>query len=310
MRIFYIDAMATLLVPSQSSLLPVRSRGLAYLRLLRPANLVTAAADILTAAVVIHLHDARLALLVGASVFLYAGGVVLNDFCDRRLDSMERPERPIPSGAVPAPAAAILGTVLLLLGILLAFRVSLLSGTVAAILAATVLLYDAVAKPTPAGPVVMGTCRALNLLLGFSAAPILPPHIWFLVFLPFAYILGITTLSRGEVHGGTRAAGAFTGALFAIVLLGLAWLGMHSRHGRVAMLPFALLLLARVGPPLWRAFRLPAAAPIRAAVHAGIISLIVLDAALAASFGGIVPGAAVLSLTVFTAELAKLFPVT
>ncbi len=302
--------MATLPVPSQSSPSVVRTRRFAYLRLLRPANLVTAAADVLTAAVVVHLHDARLAFLVGSSVLLYAGGVVLNDFCDRGLDLLERPERPIPSGAVPAPAAGFLGAVLLLSGILLAFRASLLCGILAAVLAGTVLLYDAVAKPTPAGPVVMGCCRALNLLLGLSVAPALLPHTWFLVFLPFAYILGITTLSRGEVHGGTVATSAFTGALFTAVLLGLGWLGFDSGHGGAAMLPFALLLLARVGPPLWRAYRTPQAAPIRGAVHAGIVSLIVLDAALAASFGGLVPGAAILSLSVFTAELAKFFPVT
>ena len=302
--------MATLLVPPQSSPLAVRARRLDYLRLLRPANLVTAAADILTAAVIVHLRDVRLAFLVGASVLLYAGGAVLNDFCDRRLDLIERPERPIPSGAVPATAAAILGAVLLVLGILLAFRASLPSGILAAILAGTVLLYDAVAKPTPAGPVVMGSCRALNLLLGLSIAPALLPHTWFLVLLPFAYILGITTLSRGEVHGGTAAASAFTGALIAAVLLGLAWLGVDSRHGGAAMLPFALLLLVRVGPPLWRAYRTPEAGPVRSAVHAGIVSLILLDAALAASFGGLILGAAILSLSVFTAELAKLFPVT
>ena len=306
----YTDAMATLPVPSQSSPLAVRSHRLAYLRLFRPANLVTAAADIFTAAVIVHLHDARLAFLVGSSVLLYAGGVVLNDVCDRHLDAIERPERPLPSGAASAPVAGALGAASLLLGVLLAFCVSSLSGTVAALLAAAVLLYDAVAKPTPAGPVVMGSCRALNLLLGLSVAPALLPHTWFLVFLPFAYILGITTLSRGEVHGGTRAASGFTGALFAAILLGLGLLAAHSRHGGAAMLPFALLLLARVGPPLWRAFLTPDAAPIRAAVHAGIISLVVLDAALAASFGSLVLGAAILSLTVFTAELAKLFPVT
>ena len=288
----------------------IRDRVLVFFRLLRPANLVTAAADILTAAVIIHLHDLRLAWLVSASVCLYAGGVILNDFCDRRLDAIERPERPIPSGAVPASLAVSLGIFLLLLGVFFADRASPLSGIVAALLAAAILLYDSVAKPSPVGPVVMGTCRALNLLLGLSAAPALLPHTWYLVLLPFGYIMAITILSRGEVHGGTRASTGFAFALFTAVLLGLAWLGASSTHRWASMLPFALLLLARVGPSLGRAFHTPEAGPIRAAVHAGIISLIVLDAALAATFGGIIMGAAILSLTVFTAELAKLFPVT
>jgi hypothetical protein len=48
--------------------------------------------------------------LVGATMCLYAGGVVLNDFFDRRLDAIERPERPIPSRRVSAASAAALGT--------------------------------------------------------------------------------------------------------------------------------------------------------------------------------------------------------
>ncbi|WP_235934646.1 UbiA family prenyltransferase, partial [Agromyces humi] len=39
-------------------------------------------------------------LLPLASVFLYSGGMALNDYADRRLDAVERPERPIPSGRI------------------------------------------------------------------------------------------------------------------------------------------------------------------------------------------------------------------
>jgi hypothetical protein len=56
--------------------------------------------------------------LAGASACLYAGGVVLNDFFDRKVDVVERPERPLPSGRVPPAHAAWLGSVLLSLGIL------------------------------------------------------------------------------------------------------------------------------------------------------------------------------------------------
>ncbi len=302
--------METTLVQTPSSSSALRTRVLVYFRLLRPANLVTSAADILTAAVILHLGGVRLAWLVGASVLLYAGGVVLNDFCDRQLDAIERPERPIPAGAISASAAGWLGLILLLGGIVAAFGASLFSGGIAVCLAAAILLYDAVAKPSPAGPLVMGACRALNLLLGLSADPALLPHTWFLTLLPFAYIVGITTLSRGEVHGGTRATSGFALFLCSSVLLALVLLSCLGTHRWASLLPFALLFTARVGPPLWRAYRMPQAGTIRTAVHAGILSLIVLDAALAASFSGVLLGAAILSLAVFTGELAKLFPVT
>ena len=42
-------------------------------------------------------------------------------------------------------------------------------GVVAALLAACILLYDAWLKRTPLGPLAMGGCRMLNVLLGMSA---------------------------------------------------------------------------------------------------------------------------------------------
>jgi len=282
----------------------------ACLRLVRPANLVTAAADVLAGWIVVGASRGALGWRVAASVSLYAGGVVLNDFFDRNLDTVERPERPIPSGKVPAASAAALGIILLCAGIASAFQASTITGIIATAIAALVLLYDAAAKHNSTGPVVMGSCRALNLLLGLAAVPAMLPHLWFLALLPLAYIAGITTLSRGEVNGGSRAASTVALALFTAVIVALAALQGVSGQRWLRLLPFLALLIAKVGPPLVRAYRNPEAAPIRAAVHAGIVSLIVLDAAIASGFGGIVLAAALLSLTVLASELGRLFPVT
>ena len=99
-------------------------RLLALIRFVRPANLVTSAADILTGAVIAG-STTHLAFLIGASVSLYAGGVVLNDYFDRHVDARERPERAIPAGLVSPLVAAGFGTALLLLGVGLAFHTSL-----------------------------------------------------------------------------------------------------------------------------------------------------------------------------------------
>jgi 4-hydroxybenzoate polyprenyltransferase len=100
-----------------------------YLRLMRPANIVTAISDIL-AGIAIAVYfigmqpgDIQMLpafLLVLATIGLYGGGVVFNDVFDADLDKVERPERPIPSGLIQKRKAAILGAALLTGGIIAA----------------------------------------------------------------------------------------------------------------------------------------------------------------------------------------------
>jgi 4-hydroxybenzoate polyprenyltransferase len=289
---------------------PLMRRVSACLRLMRPANLVTAAADSLTGWAVAGGSPGVLAWLVAASVCLYAGGVVFNDFFDRRLDAIERPERPIPSGIIPAPAVAASGTLLLLAGIGAGFKASSHTGLIAVAIAATVLLYDVLGKHQWWGPLVMGSCRALNLLIGLSAVPEKLPHTWFLLFLPLVYIAAVTMLSRGEVHGGSRRTSGTVLTLFAGVVAGLFVLHLGDARAWLSMLPFMLLLVLKVGSPLWRAYQSPRADTIRSAVHAGVVSLVILDSAIASGYVGVILGAAILSLAVVAAELGRLFPVT
>jgi 4-hydroxybenzoate polyprenyltransferase len=281
-----------------------------YIRLFRPANLVTSAADVLAGFLVVGAPAGQLLWRLLASVALYGGGIVLNDFFDRSLDAIERPERPIPSGLVPPVGAAVLGFSLLIGAVMASFRASTLTGLIALAILLCVLAYDAGLKRFAVGPVLMGSCRGLNLLLGLAAAPALVPHLWFLALLPLAYIGGITLLSRGEVLGGNRNSNAIAVGLFAGVVLATALIYAGQPSSLLAASPFLLLLAVKAGVPLWRAFRLPSAALIRSAVHAGVVSLIVLDAALAAAHAGLIRGAAILSLSVIAGELGKLFPVT
>jgi 4-hydroxybenzoate polyprenyltransferase len=282
----------------------------AYVRLLRPANLVTSGADVVAGFVVAGAPSGQLLWRLVASIGLYAGGIVLNDYFDRDLDAIERPERPIPSGMVSPASAATLGFSLLILAIAAAFRASVVTGVIAVAIALCVLAYDTGMKHRALGPFLMGTCRGLNLMLGLAAVPALMPHLWFLALLPLTYILGITLLSRGEVLGGNHRTSAIALILFSAVVLATAALHLSPISRLWPVLPFLLLLVARAGIPLWRAYRFPNAMNIRGAVHAGVVSLIVLDAALAAGHAGLICGAALLSLSVIAGELGKLFPVT
>lgn len=283
-----------------------------YLELVRPPNVMTAVADILAGyAVAGHNNPRALPWLVGATACLYAGGVVLNDYFDRHLDAIERPERPLPSGRVPAGAAAGLGGGLLLVGIGLASRGTPTAGVVAAVIAGMILLYDSLAKRHGVlGPAVMGACRALNLLLGMAAAPAVLAGRWPLALIPFTYIAAVTLVSRGEVHGGKREAAALALISLGGVIIVLAGISAGAGAGQLAALAVTLLLAWRVLPPFWRVYKDPGPAGIRQAVKAGVLSLVLVDATLGAAYAGPLYGAAVLATAVVAAGLARLFSVT
>ena len=280
---------------------------------MRPPNLVTSAADILAgfAAAGAQHRLSSLPFLIGASVLLYAGGVVLNDVFDARLDSSERPERPIPSGRVSIREAALFGGTLLSGGIVLATCASMLSGLLASAIAMLVIVYNWRGKHNKiAGPIVMGLCRSFNLLLGISALPLLVEQRWYLALIPLAYIAAITAISTGEVHGGERKTGTLALVLVGVVLTALLALGLTPGFQFFYLLPFVLLLAWRVVPPFWRAYRTLDPMMIRKAVKAGVLSLIVLDAAVAGGYAGLWFGLGVLVLLFLASWIARPFAVT
>jgi len=290
-------------------------------RLARPANLPTAAADILAgiaiscffsgiASIDYFLVDTgTIALLVFASVFLYAGGVVLNDVFDAKLDAVERPERPIPSGAVPVLEAAVMGFILLILGAAMAFWVSETSGYIAVILAATIYIYDVIAKSHSFfGPLVMGLCRGLNLLLGISILGDLP-IIW-ITIIPVLYIFAITLISRGEVHGDNKRHIVMAAVMYAAVIgLIATGIAIHSTNVLIAA-PFLLLFAFLIYKPLYKAYTDNSPAHIKKAVMAGVLSLVVMDACWAVGFSNWYIGLGVLLLLPVSLMLSKLFAVT
>lgn len=292
---------------------------LPYLRLTRPPNLLTSVSDIWAGAALSgvlggfwsdpHLRGSFLWLSV-ASVFLYAGGVVMNDVFDAELDRVERPERPIPSGLVTAKAATIWGCALLAAGILAAAMTGIVSGLIALAVALTALAYDRWGKHQAVlGPVNMGLCRGFNLLLGMSIAIGTIPHIGWTAIIPVIYIGAITLISRGEVHGSDRSSlgtafvfyGVVTGAIGAVALC----------KGRLLQaLPFLVLFLVMVLPPLIRAFRSPTGPRIGKAVKAGVLALILLNASWVAAAAGLSWALATALLLPVSIWIARSFQVT
>lgn len=294
---------------------------LGYARLARPANLPTAAADILAGVAIAGVFATSgagqvesnfflpLLLLIFSSIFLYAGGVIFNDVFDFSIDCIERPERPIPSGVVPLRAAAIYGGVTMLLGIVFAFGVGLLSGFVACILTMAILVYDSLAKKSDFfGPLVMGLCRGLNLILGLSVLGSL--DFWWMAVIPIVYIFAITLISRGEVHGENKNHILLAGVLYATVIFAILTVSYFYTDSILITLLYIVLFSIMVFRPLVRAYSDNSPANIKNAVMAGVISLIALDATIAATFSIWWHGLVILALLPLSIGLSKLFAVT
>ncbi len=288
----------------------------AYLTLTRPANLVTAIADVLAGMAIAHYFltpepaAAPIGWLALATVGLYGGGVVFNDVFDAELDAIERPERPIPSGIVSKRAAVLWGSVLLLIGVAASFMVNPIAGLLAIGIAVASLVYDRYGKHHSwLGPLNMGLCRGLNLLLGVSIIPEqLLPYLW-VGLVPVAYIAAITMISRGEVHGGSSGVLRVAGLLYALVIGSVGALAQVRGQLGTAM-PFLLLFGYYIFPPLWRAVREPVGRNIGLAVRAGVISLIVMNAAWVAAFANFPLAMLVFCLLPLSRLLAKVFAVT
>lgn len=291
---------------------------------MRPANIITAWADILsgfgiTGLVFIGLSGSftfynyfDLFWLILSTTGLYGGGVVFNDVFDYKLDKIERPERALPSGRASMSGGIALGVALILVGILAAFQVSSFSGKLAIIIAVAALHYDKIGKHNAfIGPLNMGFCRGLNLMLGMSVAAEAVYYNWFICLIPIIFISAITMISRSEVSGGDKKTIAFGAGLFSIVAVFIALLGLFSDNFDVIYaLPFLVFFIVMVFKPLIAAFKSPTPANIKLSVRGGILGLIPMDAAIAAGFAGWIYGLGILLLLPLSIFLAKKFAVT
>lgn len=295
------------------------------LRLTRPANIVTAIADVLAGVAIAGYFPAiqqwttiewlPVLWLILSTTGLYGGGVVFNDVFDARLDSIERPERPIPRGVVTKKEATLLGVFLLLAGIFFAvwsakMNGHWLSGIIALVIALAALVYDKWGKHHAViGPLNMGLCRGLNLLLGMSILPMALTQYWFLGLIPLLYIAAVTMISRGEVHGSKSNVLFVAAGLYVVVITCILFFSIQKNTWNYALF-FLLLFSVMIFFPLQRAILQPSGARIGKAVKAGVMALILLNAAWAAAFSSLYVALLILLLLPLSILLASVFSVT
>ncbi len=195
------------------------------LRLVRAGTLFSPAADALAGRCLVAgasgaIWDADSLRLMAASALVYAGGMVCNDVADVAEDARNRPERPIPSGAISRTLAAVFGFALLLGG-----AATSPAPMHHALLAALVLVYDFAAKRAVLlGALCMGSLRGLNLLSGAAlvggsiSTPVLSAALCYGV-----YVFAITILGSFEEDRTVRprAVAALQGAPMWAALGGL-----------------------------------------------------------------------------------------
>ena len=199
--------------------------------------------------------DARtLPLIVALSLF-YIAGMYLNDAFDAEIDARERPERPIPSGALSAGSVFGVGFgmlalgfgVLLWIGYGLPGETSFHPALGGLALASAIVLYDWHHKQNPLSPLLMGLCRMLvYITAGLAVAASLPGPLLAGAFVLLCYLIGLTYIAKqetlGEVrnlwpalflvvpvaYGGATALDHLTGLI--VFLAFVAWLGIALRY--------------------------------------------------------------------------------
>ena len=287
----------------------------AWIQLIRPSNVLTAISDVLAGVALACLflqselpETESLIWITLSSMLLYTGGIVFNDVFDAALDKIERPERPIPSGKVKQSSAAILGTIAFSLGCFLAYQVNMTAFYISLAIVLMCLLYNGKAKHHfIAGPIVMGSCRGLNLLLGMAVLPDSLSY-FYLAIVPIIYIAAVTNISRGEVYGNNKTAILVSMGLYALVILTLIYFAFVSKNYLAFI--FILFFTVMIASPLFKALKSLEPQDVRKSVKFGVLALILMNASWIAISGYWVLALAICAILPVSIFLAKKFAVT
>lgn len=244
-----------------------------------------------------------LLFLLSASILLFWSGMVWNDYFDVLQDRRERPSRPLACGSISMKAAWLLACVLMVAGLVMAALAGIRIESeewvyrwrplvIACFLIVSILLYDGLLKATFAGPVLMGLCRFLNILLGLSVLGPGMPWGWLLALVIGVYIAGVTWFARTEAHVSSKPMliGAASVMLAALVLaLTVPALAIETTNDREPSSLFPFLLAGfgiYLGIAVLAAIRRPDPMRVQPVIKRAIMGLVVLDALLASAFVG------------------------
>lgn len=283
-----------------------------YLQLMRAPAVFTALSNIFAAHLILTQGSFiwfDLWLLLGSTAALYSAGMILNDWFDYEVDCRQRPSRPLPSGRIQRQSALLLGSILLIAGVGLAATVGIVSFYLALGITLLVLLYNGLLKRTAVAGLVMGGCRYLNWLLGFSLLPLTLQTL--VIPIPiFLYVMSLTLLSQQEESAQDKTVVLSTGA--GVILAGLSIIGIiifvRAAPGweTFIILPGIAFLSHR----LWLCYRDFSPSSVQSAMQLLLFAIIPLDAVLVMVFAPAWWALAVLALLLPGRYLARFMYIT
>lgn len=308
------------------------SRVQAWFELVRLPAVFTAVSDVLAGYLVADGGWERPLVCTGlllATISFYWAGMVLNDVFDIEIDRKERPRRPLPSGRISIASARRAGFGLLVAG--LVFIAAIVypltrngtTGLWAIGLVVCIVLYNRTLKHTLAGPIAMGLCRALNMLMAISVserAGLWESYTpWLIAGGIGLYVAGVAWFARSEVELQSPRHFLFGGLM--MMVLGVAFIVVFpiADQGVVRRVVFTNdwiwpLMVCLLTAPVWRhgvtALLNPAPARVQTAVGQALMTLISLDALIVLIVAGPVAALIILALAIPAALLRQRFAVT
>ena len=178
-----------------------------WLILARASNLPTVWSNCLAAgALGGGLETGRMLVVILSASAVYIGGMVLNDAFDADFDRQFRRERPIPSGAVSEQRVWQAGWSLMVAGVIGLAVQGWWTAVLSALLAGSVILYDAIHKRVTVSPVLMAACRFFLFLTVASVGErgVTGQALWAALALA-AWIVGLSYIARRESRRGPMA---------------------------------------------------------------------------------------------------------
>ena len=201
----------------------------AWLQLARVSNTPTVVSNAVAGAMLVSTtaRTGTVVLVAVAMALFYTAGMVLNDVADAEIDRRERPERPLPSGAVSPAAALAVFCALIAAGLVLLAGEGSEPFFAGLGLVALIVLYDLWHKGNPVSPVMMAGCRALvYIVAGLAVADSLPGELWGATALLFVYVVGLTQVAKAEGAGvlsGWPVAAVIAPIVYWAIMLPSAW---------------------------------------------------------------------------------------
>ncbi len=146
-----------------------------YVRLMRPVNCAMMGFAVIVGAALAGfntLHSVWLELTLGfvTGFSLTGASMAINDYCDRKIDLVNEPDRPIPSGSVKPKAALVFACALTAIGFAASYFVNqsyLLALAVAVFAWAILMVYTTVGKRSGLpGNLLVSVCVAIPFVYG------------------------------------------------------------------------------------------------------------------------------------------------